>query len=314
MNKILKMAILAGLGLTALSANAANTPADVGDVTLTGSITAAKPSWQWTVNNYSGAALNASIDNAVTDDATGEVTYTLNGSPFIAVSGYIPGSTPLLSGLSFEGYTDKTSLKSNGNPIEVTYGDDGISTFEILATNGQDVQGTLTLRATEIRGRTYVMRDVNPDLATYNIILPSASGDRHLIEGGSCFVGMNKITGTYGGTISAPTAPADLSSTAFTAFNAAMVSANEGGSITLDEFMTMNNVTSNEVGSYTANNSNQCDVAAAGTAGNFSGGGNQGYKYVAAAHILELTPSAVRFPQPVTGSWSATLTVEAYQM
>lgn len=95
MKQILRTAPLAALVLVgiSLSAQAAKQPDTVGDVTLYGNITANSPMWQWTVNDYPGARLDAKPSTADTTVA-GTVSYPLSGQWFVAASGYLPSFVP----------------------------------------------------------------------------------------------------------------------------------------------------------------------------------------------------------------------------
>ena len=321
MKQILRTAPLAALvlaGIT-LSAQADTAPDSVGDVTLYGNITANSPMWQWTVNDYPGARLDAKPSTADTSVA-GKVTYPLNGQWFIAASGYLPSYVPGIIGAVTAnfGNADITTLTSPDGPIEVTT-TGATATVSIPATGtdagGATITGKLMLNADELRGATSKYTDSNGSTAegwlSYSKIAEPAT------PGGSCWVGRGtddtaKLTKTQTATnlpVFTDTGT-NSASGATAAVNAAFRSADEAGAL---RYAT---VEANRVDKVAAEET-YCRDSSSGAGG---GGDTRPTDspatttYRAAAHVLALKPTVLSFPTPASGAWNATLTVTAYQM
>ncbi|HHQ2585779.1 TPA: hypothetical protein ACSPKR_003176 [Providencia rettgeri] len=316
MKNILALAIAAAMASS--MAIAANTPDNVGDVTYLGNIVANSPMWQWTVNDYPGGRLDVKPSAATT--ANGKTTYPLTASPFIAVSGYLPSTQSINDstiGASNIGLADITTFTDgNGNPItDIADMKKGAVTFTISANStnisGTPVVGKLTLTSTELRAARLAGTDSSGNKSNLTTTLLASTTSGLPITSGSCFSGVGSYSSTsnvVGGTAIAPTT-GEQSPTAFNALLAALSSADANGSA--PKFSTLTGYLNNGAitGSSTCSNSSSSVVG--GAAGTTQG---NKYNYLAAAHIVELTPKSLVFNEPVSGAWNATLNVTAYQM
>lgn len=317
MKKILRITSLAALVLAgiSLSAQAAVPPDNVGDVTLYGNITANSPMWQWTVNDYPGARLDAKPSTADTS-VVGKVSYPLNGQWFVAATGYLPSFVPAKIGSvdSTVGVRDITTLTSPDGPVTLsTTGTVATVTLPATGTDaaGKTLAGTLTLNADEMRG--LIQKSTSGSTKTANTYIYSSASAIPATSGGSCWVGRpgaptSNITSTT--TTSAIGALSDtgLNSTSGVtgALNQLFKSADAAGVVQWAN-----------IPSYTALTTTvaqqACTTPSIGT--NVTNPTNTTvFDYAASAHALSLKPQTLTFPAAASGAWSATLTVTAYQM
>ncbi|MEY0532417.1 hypothetical protein AB7351_20700 [Providencia rettgeri] len=315
MKKILALAI--ATALASPMALADNTPDNVGDVTYMGNIVANSPMWQWTVNDYPGGRLDAKPSDMV--ESGGKYTYPLKtAQSFIAFSGYLPSRAGInFSSLSSSlGYKDIVSLTgADGKPIMVS--NTGIADGSAYITiptvgkdlSGKDVAGSLTLKAYDMRA-AHTARGGKLSAGggtAYNHIDivyptgPSTGSD-------SCFVsGSNWDDVTVSGT---PTSPqiSGTSSTAVQALLSALSEATAQGNVdpsVIDEANWTNNAAYKS--GWTCSDATQSSPH--GTISTV-----YETKFASGARILELKPVEISFNTPVSGAWSSTLTVTAYQM
>lgn len=316
MKKALVIAIMAALSSS--YAFSENTPDNVGNVTIAGNIVANSPMWQWTVNDYAGSRLDAKPSDA--KDVGGKKVYPLNGQAFIAVSGYLPS----FSSISYDaaatvlGNRDVTKLTDmNGNYIaNITNLDKGSLSFTIAAksqnSNGKEVNGTLKLSSSELRGYKYAFKRSDDTIAKRSAIFGHTAPVTADVafESGSCFVG----TGSFSSSSSIVSGTTNTlsggegSATAFAAYNEAINRADaSGNTVKLSTITTTDDKVSNEAAS--------CRSASAVPYAlqNEVNDRNRSI-YIASAHVLELKPLELTFDEPVSGVWNATLTVTAYQM
>lgn len=308
MKQVMIIAV-ATVALSPLVLTAVNTPHEVGTVTLLGHIAENSPMWQWTVNDYPYGPLNTGALSSRSSELDG-VYYPLSGMPFIAVSGYIPRFVSLTnSSGSAIGVQDKAQLLDNGRPI-MMFSDEGYGAVAFhLSAQGLDMQGmpmtgTLTLTGTELRAFRYAYLSgeyVEKWLVVYGTVQAQYPQDN-----GSCFVGTGRYStnqAVVSGSADMPQ-PGEQSPTAFSALVAALTLADTVGSAP-----PFNDLVEDYE---TVTNSGQSCVASTLQNGVVTPGMENMYN--AGAHILELTPVGLTFPARASGAWSATLTVEAYQM
>lgn len=312
MKKILGLAIAAAL--TSPMALADNTPSNVGNVTYLGNIVANSPMWQWTVNDYPGGSLDAKPSEAV--EANGTYTYPLSGQAFIAVSGYLPAmgyvsNSPVLGGSV--GLMDKTSFTDaqGDGPGDITASTNGAVTFTIIAsaygTDGKQVTGRLKLNATELRGNRLAYTELANNTPTKLLYVFGSTQQVTPIPDGSCFVGTGPYTNSdeiIKGTATNPI-PGSASITAYTAYFNALSTADATGNTVKFQSLAGGEGEAVSRGSSCATPS--------GTDLMIS---TPYYKdgYLAAAHVVELSPVELVFNTPVQGAWNSTLTVTAYTM
>lgn len=302
MKKILRITSLAALVLAgiSLSAQAAVPPDNVGDVTLYGNITANSPMWQWTVNDYPGARLDAKPSTADTS-VVGKVSYPLNGQWFVAATGYLPSFVPAKIGSvdSTVGVRDITTLTSPDGPVTLsTTGTVATVTLPATGTDaaGKTLAGTLTLNADEMRG--LIQKSTSGSTKTANTYIYSSASAIPATSGGSCWVGR-------------PGAPtSNITSTTTTsaigALNQLFKSADAAGVVqwaNIPSYTTLTTTVAQQA----------CTTPSIGT--NVTNPTNTTvFDYVASAHALSLKPQTLTFPAAASGAWNATLTVTAYQM
>jgi hypothetical protein len=316
----LRIPLLAGLVLTGvtLSAQAAMQPNNVGDVSLYGNITANSPMWQWTVNDYPGARLDAKPSAADTS-VVGTVSYPLNGQWFMAASGYLPslvgGKIGTVSNAI--GVTDITTLTSPDGPVTLNTTANP-ATVSLPATGsdtaGRPISGTLILAADEIRGYLNKYTAASGTSTAYAYLF-SATTATPATSAGSCWVGRPGVpAANYTRTGTATTLPVftDAGSTAASGavahFNAMLAAADSAGTVRWASVLpsaTMN---------ATVVTANSCAVSSSASTVSTSETSTTRYPYRSAAHVLALRPQTVSFPVAATGAWNATLTVTAYQM
>ncbi|MFH6894487.1 hypothetical protein ACHCAL_10570 [Providencia huaxiensis] len=315
MKKMLALAI--ATALASPMALADNPPSNVGDVTYLGNIVANSPMWQWTVNDYPGGRLDAKPSEVV--EANGTYTYPLNGQAFIAASGYLPSLTPitqLVEGSRKLGLMDKTALYDmNGDtptvtaPSADTQPDREIS-IAATGTNssGARVTGTLTLMATEIRGSRLIYK-IGNDITSVTTL----AGDNGVFpeHTGSCWAyGIRSSAITTSGTTLSPviTGPSQTSTAAF--LNS-LAHADNSGSVKYATITAANPPTKDTA---SVNGTYDCDSGTLNMLPVNSPSDRTHYLYAAAGHVLELQPKTLKFNEQLSGIWSATLTVTAYQM
>ncbi|NHN51111.1 hypothetical protein HAV27_05535 [Providencia rettgeri] len=316
MKKILALAI--ATALASPMALADNTPDNVGDVTYMGNIVANSPMWQWTVNDYPGGRLDADPSDMV--ESGGKYTYPLKtAQSFIAFSGYLPSRAGInLSSLdSSLGLKDIVSLTgADGKPIMVS--NTGIADGSAYITiptvvkdsSGKDVAGSLTLKAYDMRA-SHVARggkQSNGGPRAYNGVTiiyptgPSTGSD-------SCFVsGSNWDDVTVSGTPAAPQI-SGTSSAAVQALVSALKEATAHGNVDPSVIEA-----SNWNDNYVVKSGETCDTPTMWTPHGNITTSSFVTRYAAGARILELKPVEISFNTPVSGAWSSTLTVTAYQM
>lgn len=316
MKKILALAI--ATALTSPVVLAANTPSNVGDVTYLGNIVANSPMWQWTVNDYPGGRLDAKPSTATT--ANGVTTYPLNGQAFIAASGYLPsfvGINVSSATATRVGTFDITSLtdQKGAAPANITDAQKGAVTFTISAsgynTSGQAVEGKLLLKATEVRGSRYATipdSSTAPDTGTrFVVIFGGSNASFPTSSSSSCFAGVGSYTtgNIIGGTPDAPTA-GEQSPTAFAAFVKALQESDARGSAPRFSTLPYPPAATKHPGDNNCFTSTISYLTATNTTFRTP--------YLAAAHVLELTPVELQFTTPLSGGWNSALTVTAYTM
>ncbi|MEY0067466.1 hypothetical protein AB7W80_06645 [Providencia rettgeri] len=317
MKKMLALAI--ATALTSPMALADNPPSNVGDVTYLGNIVANSPMWQWTVNDYPGGSLDAKPSEVV--EANGTYTYPLNGQAFIAASGYLPSfvGINLASGISSTlGTRDITSLtdQNGAAPADITDAQKGAVTFTIAASgydlSGQAVEGKLLLKATEVRGlRQARTNTTGSSEATHTKQLYVFGTTSTQLTSGvdSCFAGTGKFSSmleVVSGDADSPAAGSQ-SPVAFTEFVTALQKADATGSA--PTFASITNTSANVA----IASPSTCTSPTQTTYG-VSNDSNTKLAYVAAAHVMELTPIELQFTNPLSGAWNSTLTVTAYTM
>lgn len=312
MKKILALAITAALSTSVVFA-ADNVQGNVGDVTYLGNIVANSPMWQWTVNDYPGARLDAKPGDA--QDVDGKKVYPLNGQTFIAVSGYLPSFVGILYGQDYKttlGVRDITTLtdQKGQKPANITDGKNGATTFTISATasdqTGVPVEGLLVLKASEIRGWKSVTEN-KAEIWVYG----SIAHQKPVSGNNSCFIGTGSFASNddiIQGTATAPTG-GKWSPTAFNAFINGLNSADSEGAA--PRFNTIDIKSKADVVTVA---SRSCYSPSINYSHSYSDSDNYRYHYLAAAHVMELTPVELAFSTPVHGAWSSTLTVTAYTM
>ncbi|RBQ33686.1 hypothetical protein C2125_13560 [Rahnella aquatilis] len=317
MKQILRTIPLTALALAVItfSAQAVQPPTGVGDVTLSGSISAKSPMWRWTVNDYPSARLDAKPSQADTT-VQGKVSYPLSGQWFIAASGYLPSFVP--GKMSSAGTVDITTLTSPDGPIMLsTTANPATVTIPATGTDssGQIITGSLVLSADEVRGYASTDWDGSGTTVAHGYLyagatsLPSTSG-------GSCWVGRPASPASnYTKTQTRASLPTfsdtgpTAASGAIAALNAALLVADTSGAVRYA--MTAVNGTidpSSGIISVACNNSSANHIPSSRASLESE------LLYTAAAHILALKPQTLTFPVAATGAWNATLTVTAYQM
>lgn len=311
MKKLIALAVATAVMSPMVSMAAVTNVSDnVGDVTLQGDIIKQASQWQWTVNDYPGQSLDAKPSEAT--EANDVITYKLNGQKFIAVSGFLPSFSAVnITGKNSSSYgvADKTELLGgDGQAISnIKELPAGAVSFTIPAiskdSQGNEVQGTLQLTATEIRGQQEVARGGTDTHGIYTFVYGSTSSVLPVVDG-SCFVGTSAFPDSASvvrGTGKQPMAGIQ-SATAFAAFTNALNQAELTGNAGL--LNNFNDVTTDEA----------MMLGSACSKPTVTIGVPQSIVYLAAAHVLELEPTAVSFNTEVKGLWNATLTVTAYQM
>ncbi|MGX4743960.1 hypothetical protein GKR48_15685 [Providencia sp. wls1943] len=309
------IAIAVAAAIMSPMAAIANLPPDnVGNVTYMGNIVANSPMWQWTVNDYPGPRLDAKPNEATTT-ADGVTTYKLAGQPFIAVSGYLPSMTGMVGpDTNTIGVRDITEFRDgNGSPITdiKSLAEPQAMSFAISAVStdasGAQAVGKLTLKATEVRGGQYAginNSDGRKVLASYVV---TTSGKKIQTPGGSCFVGNGGPALTFSGE-GADIKFTNGSKTAAAAYLNALQQADVTGNIKL---ASLDGYTNSPPSEYNAG----CETPTTEFMSSVtSPTAHRTYHYMAAAHIVELTPTELEFNTPVQGAWNATLNVTAYQM
>ncbi|MEY0025063.1 hypothetical protein AB7W40_13810 [Providencia rettgeri] len=317
MKKILALAIAAALASPMALAD--NPPRNVGDVTYLGNIVANSPMWQWTVNDYPGGRLDAKPSEVV--EANGTYTYPLHGQAFIAASGYLPSvvGINLASGIfSTLGTRDITSLtdQNGAAPADITDAQKGAVTFTIAASgydlSGQAVEGKLLLKATEVRGfRTAITAAAGSSegIRAKRLYVFGKTAPLFTRGADSCFAGTGKFTSTaevVNGDADSP-APGSQTPAAFAEFVTALQKADTTGSAPPYSSITGSNV--NETIAWASS----C-VTPTQNANATNGDDTVKLDYIAAAHVMELTPIELQFTNPLSGAWNSTLTVTAYTM
>ena len=311
MKKILSLAFSAAL--VSPLALAVNTPDTVGNVTYFGNIVANSPMWQWTVNDYPGGRLDAKPSQAITVD--GLTTYPLQGAAFIAVSGFLPAMSTSSGAVltnSF-GFADKTQFTDSQGypPSDVSNSNKGAVTFKISAqgtnSTGNPIQGKLVLNATEVRGYRNAYTTSTTKHAEFRIFGKTTMTP--IVAGGSCFIGIGAYSSTSAALSGTPLAPVngETSTTAWNAFMAALTSAETTGN-------------AGSFASIAADAGGDARARSSGNCGDptpwWDKWPNSNYDtfYGDAAHVVELKPVSLEFSEPLSGAWTSTLTVTAYQM
>lgn len=287
---------------------AAHEPTSVGQVTYRGNITAHAPMWQWTVQDYPHCELNTSSEAGGPVLGTGE--YPLLGEPFVAVSGYLPSFLSLTGekGTTL-GIRDKTQLRDHGLPILTgKAAEKGAVSFTLRAdsqdVSGRPVTGVLTLEATELRAFRYVYLS-GPYVEKW-LVVNGSTEPIWAVENGSCFIGTGRysqLSAVVSGTPDAPL-PGEQSPDAFGALLSALQLADSAGNAPPYVSFEGDYVTVGNTSAPCSQPTSQNGIVSPGMENLYSAG----------AHVLVLTPRHLAFPTPVQGRWSATLSVEAYQM
>lgn len=317
MKKILRITSLVTLVLAgiSLSAQAAVSPENVGDVTLYGNISANSPMWQWTVNDYPGGRLDVKPSTADTSVA-GKVSYPLNGQWFVAATGYLPSfsSAKIGSVNSTVGMRDITTLTSPDGPVTLSTAGT-VATVTLPATgtdtSGRALAGTLTLNADEMRG--LLQKSTNGSNKASNGYIYSSASAIAATPGGSCWVGR---PGAPTSNITSTTTTSAIGDLSDTGLNSA-----SGVTGALNQLFKNSDAAGvakwANLAGYSAFILNvsllDCNTGSMGT--NVTNPTSTiVYDYVASAHALSLKPQTLTFPVAASGAWSATLTVTAYQM
>lgn len=313
LKNIIAIAVVAAI-TSPMEAMANTAPDNVGNVTYMGKIVANSPMWQWTVNDYPGPRLDAKPSEATTEN--GVTVYKLAGQPFIAVSGYLPSMTGMLGpAVTTLGTRDITEFRDgNGNPIAdiqplnepqaVSFTISAISTDK----NGAQAVGSLKLKATEIRGVRRVYTEVKNQTTGRILSVFTSAQNQFTTSNSSCFIGTSGPKLTLGGTVENPTITGG-SSSAIAAFIQTLLSADNAGSVRLANTPTVNNNNDRVIAL-----EKSCRIPSNDSANLYDENFDVRVPYIAAGHIVELTPTELAFSTPVQGAWNATLNVTAYQM
>lgn len=316
MNKLVALTV-AAVVMSSMAAMAVNTPDNVGNVTLLGNIVANSPMWQWTVNDYPGPRLDAKPSEATTEN--GVTKYKLVSQPFIAVSGYLPSTTSVVSqNVTGLGNRDITTFTdADGNTItNLTNLPEPMSvSFTIKATSqsasGQTVDGKLRIKSTEIRGMKTITYHRSNNSVLMDIFVFASNVPAHTdSEEDSCFVGTNGVLPGFTGQVDNP-GITGVSSTAAAEFFRALDHADESGVVKFsDAIKTGSNIERNRITS----SAQKCHTLTRANINKNVNNVKLVRQYTAAAHIIELNPLELMFSTPVQGTWNATLNVTAYQM
>ncbi|MGF7483724.1 hypothetical protein [Providencia sp. SP181] len=238
------------------------------------------------------------------------------------MSGYLPSFVDINSGPrgGAVGVRDITALTDQaGAPIaDITDAGPGATTFTIAASGknarGQDVNGKLVLKGTELRAvRGATAPDEGNNNGTLRIMMAATSQLAKPTPRGSCFSGSGAYANAkdvLGGTATNPTA-GTASATAYQALFSAFDAADAQG--TAPRYATIKNSRYGTDAISTDFSGSGCNVATTWN-GVRATSDKWSYLYIAGAHVLELTPLSLKFSEPLSGAWSSTLTVTAYQM